>query len=152
MATASLPTAYGAFTAIAFRETFGGATHVALVHGDVVDAKDVLVRVHASCTEGDVFHALTCDCSKRLRHSLERLGSEDRGVLVYIGSADDTNHRLQRHRTESGAARRMDEYGIGAQILADLGLTSIRLLTDNPRPIVGLEGFGLRIVEHVPIG
>jgi 3,4-dihydroxy 2-butanone 4-phosphate synthase/GTP cyclohydrolase II len=150
VATASMPTEFGRFTAIAFRETTGDTTHVALVRGELAGAADVLVRVHSSCLEGDVFHGLTCDCARRLRQSLRRLGAEERGVLVYIVSPDDADHRLQRHHDGAPVPERMNEFGIGAQILADLGLTSIRVLTSNPRPIAGLEGFGLRIVEHVP--
>jgi 3,4-dihydroxy 2-butanone 4-phosphate synthase/GTP cyclohydrolase II len=150
VATASMPTEFGRFTAIAFRETTGETTHVALVRGELAGAEDVLVRVHSSCLEGDVFHGLTCDCARRLEQSLRRLGAEERGVLVYIVSPDDADHRLRRHHDGATVPERMNEFGIGAQILADLGLTSIRVLTSNPRPIAGLEGFGLRIVEHVP--
>jgi 3,4-dihydroxy 2-butanone 4-phosphate synthase/GTP cyclohydrolase II len=158
VASARLPTEHGDFQALAFRETHrataqGETTHVALVRGEVAGGEDVLVRVHSSCLEGDVFHSLSCDCSRRLEQSLERLGAEERGVLVYIVSTEDVDHRLARHR-EAGtdeAPAPMNEFGIGAQILSDLGLTSIRVLTNNPRPIAGLEGFGLRISEHVPL-
>jgi 3,4-dihydroxy 2-butanone 4-phosphate synthase/GTP cyclohydrolase II len=151
-ANARLPTRHGEFTAIGFREKLSGAHHVALVKGDVAGARDVLVRVHAECLMGDVFAASTCSCGRDIRRSLELIDDEERGVLVYL-VGPDRERRLNRHAEGSHepAGSPMDEYGIGAQILAELGLRTIRVLTDHPRPIAGLEGFGLEVVGHVPI-
>jgi 3,4-dihydroxy 2-butanone 4-phosphate synthase / GTP cyclohydrolase II len=161
-----LPTAYGDFTAIAFRETLTGKHHVALVKGDLEGAEDVLVRVHSECLTGDVFHSLRCDCGEQLEQALARIGSEDRGVLLYMaqeGRGIGLLNKLKAYELqengldtveanlELGFAPDMREYGIGNQILADLGLTTIRILTNNPKKITGIEGFGLSVVEQVPI-
>ena len=151
--SARLPTRNGDFTAIGFREALTGAYHVALVRGELEGAENVLVRVHAECVVGDVFGAATCNCAENLRRSLELLAGEERGVLLYLVAGEQRTRRLSRHDDVEGDTRPlpMDEYGIGAQILADLGLTSIRILTNNPRLIAGIEGFGLEVVEQVPI-
>jgi 3,4-dihydroxy 2-butanone 4-phosphate synthase / GTP cyclohydrolase II len=161
-----LPTAYGEFTAIAFRETLTGKHHVALVKGDVEGEGDVLVRVHSECLTGDVFHSLRCDCGEQLEQALARIGSEERGVLLYMaqeGRGIGLLNKLKAYELqengldtveanlELGFAPDMREYGIGNQILADLGLTTIRILTNNPKKITGIEGFGLSVVEQVPI-
>jgi 3,4-dihydroxy 2-butanone 4-phosphate synthase/GTP cyclohydrolase II len=143
-----LPTAFGEFQAVAFRDQISGAYHVALIRGDVQGAPDVLVRVHRECMSGDVFHAATCTCRAQLERSLETIAAEDRGVLLYLVGSEQRERRLSRHEADEMAA---EEFGIGAQILAELGLTTIRILTNNPKAIVGLEGFGLRITEQVPI-
>jgi 3,4-dihydroxy 2-butanone 4-phosphate synthase / GTP cyclohydrolase II len=151
---ARLPTVHGDFTAVGFRERLTGAHHVALIRGDVAGARDVLVRVHAECLSGDVFGSDACTCAEDMRHALDRLGEEERGVLVYLVGGDRSPGRLSRHERSDGDTARapMDEYGIGAQILAELGLTTIRILTNHPKArIPGLEGFGLEIVEQVPL-
>jgi 3,4-dihydroxy 2-butanone 4-phosphate synthase/GTP cyclohydrolase II len=146
---ARLPTLHGEFTAIGFRESLTDAHHVALVHGDVEGAKDVLVRVQSECIAGEVFHSTTCSCGRDLRRSLDLIAAEERGVLLYLVAPE---RHLSRHgELEDGAPAPTDEYGIGAQILAELGLTTIRVLTNNPRAIAGLEGFGLEVVANVPI-
>ncbi len=164
--TVQLPTAYGDFTAVAFRETLTGKPHVALVKGDVDGAEDVLVRVHSECLTGDVFHSLRCDCGEQLEQALQRIGAEERGVLLYMaqeGRGIGLLSKLKAYELQEGGLDTVEanlelgfpadarEYGIGNQMLADLGLTTIRILTNNPKKITGLEGFGLRVVEQVPI-
>jgi 3,4-dihydroxy 2-butanone 4-phosphate synthase / GTP cyclohydrolase II len=166
MTSVRLPTAYGEFTAVAFRERLTGKHHVALVKGDVEGAEDVLVRVHSECLTGDVFHSLRCDCGEQLETALERIGSEERGVLLYMAQegrgigllAKLKAYELQENgldtveaNLELGFPADAREWGIGNQILADLGLSTIRILTNNPRKISGLEGYGLTVVEQVPI-
>jgi 3,4-dihydroxy 2-butanone 4-phosphate synthase/GTP cyclohydrolase II len=161
-----LPTAYGDFTTIAFREKLTGKHHVALVKGDVEGEENVLVRVHSECLTGDVFHSLRCDCGEQLEQALARIGSEKRGVLLYMaqeGRGIGLLNKLKAYELqengldtveanlELGFPPDMREYGIGNQILADLGLSTIRILTNNPKKITGIEGFGLTVVEQVPI-
>jgi 3,4-dihydroxy 2-butanone 4-phosphate synthase/GTP cyclohydrolase II len=166
MTTVRLPTGYGEFTAVAFREVLTGKHHVALVKGEVEGRDDVLVRVHSECLTGDVFHSLRCDCGEQLELALRRIAAEDRGVLLYMSQegrgigllAKLKAYELQENGLDTVEANLQlgfppdaREYGIGSQILADLGLTTIRILTNNPRKITGIEGFGLRVVEQVPI-
>jgi 3,4-dihydroxy 2-butanone 4-phosphate synthase / GTP cyclohydrolase II len=166
MTTVSMPTAYGDFTAVAFRERLTGKHHVALVKGDVDGAEDVLVRVHSECLTGDVFHSLRCDCGEQLEQALSRIASEERGVLLYMAQEGRGIGLLNKLRAyelqengmdtveanlELGFQPDMRDYGIGNQILAELGLTTIRILTNNPKKITGIEGFGLDVVEQVPI-
>jgi 3,4-dihydroxy 2-butanone 4-phosphate synthase/GTP cyclohydrolase II len=161
-----LPTVYGDFTAVAFRESLTGKHHVALVQGDVAGEENVLVRVHSECLTGDVFHSLRCDCGEQLEQALARIGSEERGVLLYMaqeGRGIGLLNKLKAYELqengmdtveanlELGFPPDMREYGIGNQILADLGLSTIRILTNNPKKITGIEGFGLTVVEQVPI-
>jgi 3,4-dihydroxy 2-butanone 4-phosphate synthase / GTP cyclohydrolase II len=161
-----LPTGYGEFTAVAFREKLTGKHHVALVKGDVDGAENVLVRVHSECLTGDVFHSLRCDCGEQLEHAFERIASEDCGVLLYMAQEGRGIGLLNKLRAyelqengldtveanlELGFAPDMRDYGIGNQILADLGLTTVRILTNNPKKIIGIEGFGVEVVEQVPI-
>ncbi|MFN2466646.1 MAG: bifunctional 3,4-dihydroxy-2-butanone-4-phosphate synthase/GTP cyclohydrolase II [Gaiellaceae bacterium] len=166
MTSVRLPTAYGELTAVAFRETLTGKHHVALVRGEVAGHENVLVRVHSECLTGDVFHSLRCDCGEQLELALTRIGAEDRGVLLYMaqeGRGIGLLNKLKAYELqeqgrdtveanlELGFAADAREYGIGNQILADLGLSTIRILTNNPRKITGIEGFGLEVVEQVPI-
>jgi 3,4-dihydroxy 2-butanone 4-phosphate synthase/GTP cyclohydrolase II len=161
-----LPTAYGEFTAVAFRELLTGKHHIALVKGNVAGAENVLVRVHSECLTGDVFHSLRCDCGEQLEHALARIGAEERGVLLYMtqeGRGIGLLNKLKAYELqengldtveanlELGFPPDLREYGIGSQILADLGLSTIRILTNNPRKITGIEAFGLKVVEQVPI-
>ncbi len=151
LTSARLPTRHGEFTAVGFREKLTGAHHVALVKGEVDGVDGVLVRVHAECLVGDVFGTSSCSCGRNVRRSLELIEQEGRGVLLYL-VGPDRDRRFNRHLHGDEPASPMDEYGIGAQILVDLGLTTIRIITDHPRPIAGLEGFGLELVGHVPLG
>jgi 3,4-dihydroxy 2-butanone 4-phosphate synthase/GTP cyclohydrolase II len=164
--TVSMPTVYGDFTAVAFREKLTGKHHVALVKGEVEGAENVLVRVHSECLTGDVFHSLRCDCGEQLEQALERIASEEHGVLLYMAQEGRGIGLLNKLRAyelqengydtveanlELGFQPDMRDYGIGNQILAELGLTTIRILTNNPKKITGIEGFGLEVVEQVPI-
>jgi 3,4-dihydroxy 2-butanone 4-phosphate synthase/GTP cyclohydrolase II len=166
MTSVRLPTEYGEFTAVAFRETLTGKHHVALVRGDVDGAQGVLVRVHSECLTGDVFHSLRCDCGEQLAHALERIAGEERGVLLYMaqeGRGIGLLNKLKAYELQENGLDTVEanlelglpvdarEYGIGSQILADLGLSSIRILTNNPKKLSGIEGFGLTVVEQVPI-
>ena len=166
MTSVRLPTAYGEFVAVAFREKLSGKHHVALVKGDVDGAENVLVRVHSECLTGDVFHSLRCDCGEQLEQALARIESEGRGVLLYLaqeGRGIGLLNKLKAYELQEDGLDTVEanvelglpvdarEYGIGNQILADLGLSTIRILTNNPRKVTGIEGFGLRVVDQLPI-
>jgi 3,4-dihydroxy 2-butanone 4-phosphate synthase/GTP cyclohydrolase II len=166
MTSVRLPTAYGDFIAIAFREKLTGKHHVALVKGHVEGEEDVLVRVHSECLTGDVFHSLRCDCGEQLEQALAQIAREGGGVFLYMaqeGRGIGLLNKLKAYELqengmdtveanlELGFPPDMREYGIGNQILADLGLSTIRILTNNPKKITGIEGFGLTVVEQVPI-
>jgi 3,4-dihydroxy 2-butanone 4-phosphate synthase/GTP cyclohydrolase II len=161
-----LPTGFGDFQAIGYRELLGGKHHVALVKGDVDGRSDVLVRVHSECLTGDVFHSLRCDCGEQLESALAMIESEGQGVLLYLaqeGRGIGLLNKLKAYKLQEGGMDTVQanlelglpadlrDYGIGAQILVDLGLSSIRILTNNPKKIRGLEGYGLSVSEQVPI-
>src|SRR5947207_3491094 len=166
MTTVAMPTAYGDFTAVAFRETLTGKHHVALVKGDVEGAENVLVRVHSECLTGDVFHSLRCDCGEQLESALAMIEREGRGVLLYLaqeGRGIGLLNKLRAYKLQEDGLDTVDanlklglppdlrDYGIGAQILVDLGLSSIRILTNNPKKIIGMEGYGLSVTDQLPI-
>jgi 3,4-dihydroxy 2-butanone 4-phosphate synthase/GTP cyclohydrolase II len=166
IASAAMPTRYGDFVAHGYRSMIDGQQHVALVMGDVAGAADVLVRVHSECLTGDVFHSLRCDCGEQLEQAICQIASEGRGVLLYLsqeGRGIGLLNKLRAYELQEQGLDTVDanlalglpvdsrDYGVGYQILADLGLTSLRVLTNNPKKILGLEGYGLVITEQVPI-
>jgi len=158
----SLKTPAAEFRTIAYSASVDSERHLALVLGDVEGQEDVLVRVHSHCVYGDVFGAVTCECRRTMELSLQRIARDGCGVLVYLhqtgmgiaingGQLIPHSREFMHYSTAEGQRQLQHEVGIGAQILADLGLHRIRLLTNHPRKIVALEGFGIEIVEQVPI-
>ena len=167
VAEATIPTPFGEFRSIAYESTIDGRTHVALVMGDMGDGADVLTRVHSECLTGDVFGSLRCDCGDQLERAMQLIGEEGRGVILYIrgheGRAIGIAHKLRAYELqergrdtveanlELGFPADQRDYGTGAQILYDLGVRSMRLLTNNPEKRAGLEGHGLAILERLPL-
>jgi 3,4-dihydroxy 2-butanone 4-phosphate synthase / GTP cyclohydrolase II len=161
-----LPTAYGDFRAVAYRSLVDNKHHMALVKGDVDGEQDVLVRVHSECLTGDVFHSLRCDCGEQLESALSMIEAEGRGVLLYLaqeGRGIGLLNKLHAYKLQEEGLDTVDanlklglpadlrDYGIGAQILVDLGLSTIRIMTNNPKKIIGLEGYGLEVTDQIPI-
>ena len=166
LATAQLPTEHGPFQVYAYESVINRETHVALVRGDIGEGQEILVRVHSRCLTGDVFHSSRCDCGRQLSVAMERIAREDRGVLLYLnqeGRGIGLSNKIRAYELQDqgfdtveanerlGFKADQRDYGIGAQILGDLGVQTMRLLTNNPRKFIGLEGYGLSVVESLPL-
>ena len=165
-ASAVIPTPYGDWNMIAYRNDVDAFEHIAMVHGDVAGRPDVLVRMHSECLTGDVFHSMRCDCGEQLDSAMQVIAEEGAGAIVYLrqeGRGIGLVNKLRAYALQDGGMDTVQanealgfhpdlrDYGIGAQILRDLGLSSIRFLTNNPKKIVGLEGYGLSVAEQIPL-
>jgi 3,4-dihydroxy 2-butanone 4-phosphate synthase/GTP cyclohydrolase II len=166
VAEARLPTEFGDFRVVAYNNDVDRREHVALIKGDVDGQEDVLVRMHSECLTGDVFHSLRCDCGQQLHTSLRRIEEEGQGVLVYMkqeGRGIGLLNKIRAYQLQESGADTVEanellgfpadlrDYGIGVQVLLDLGIKSMRLMTNNPKKIIGLQGYGLSVTEQVPI-
>jgi 3,4-dihydroxy 2-butanone 4-phosphate synthase / GTP cyclohydrolase II len=166
VAEAKIPTSHGDFRAVGFVSVLDGTDHVALVRGDIGDGRDIMVRVHSSCLTGDGLHSIRCDCGMQLAAAMEKIAAEGRGILLYlnqegrgIGLANKIRaYELQDEGFDTVEANErlgfkadQRDYGIGVQILKDLGVKTMRLLSNNPRKLVGLEGYGLSVAEWLPL-
>jgi 3,4-dihydroxy 2-butanone 4-phosphate synthase/GTP cyclohydrolase II len=167
VADARIPTAHGTFRAVGYDSLLDGIEHIALVYGEIGNGEDILVRVHSECLTGDVFGSLRCDCGPQLDAAMALVAAEGRGVVLYVrgheGRGIGLLHKLQAYQLQDDGHDTVDanlalgvpadarDYGTGAQILGDLGVRSMRLLTNNPAKRVGLEGYGLRVVDRVPL-
>jgi 3,4-dihydroxy 2-butanone 4-phosphate synthase/GTP cyclohydrolase II len=166
-AEAGIPTPYGTFQAVEYESLMDGRSHVAFVLGEPRGKENVLVRVHSECFTGDIFGSLRCDCGSQLRMALQKIGEEGQGVVVYIrgheGRGIGLSHKLKAYELQEkgmdtveanealGFAADLRDYGIGAQMLVDLGVSTMRFLSNNPKKVAGIEGYGLRILEWVPL-
>ena len=166
-AEASLPTAFGEFRLISYRSLVDGTPYVALVKGEPAGQQNVLVRMHSGCVTGDVFHSLRCDCGEQLARAMQMIDQEGLGVIVYIqaheGRGIGLHNKVKAYHLQDEGKDTVEanealgfppdfrDYGVGAQVLVDLGLTTMRMMTNNPKKLVGLEGYGLKVVERVPI-
>jgi 3,4-dihydroxy 2-butanone 4-phosphate synthase/GTP cyclohydrolase II len=163
-AECDMPSAYGNFKLYAYRNVLDGSEHIAVVKGDVVGQSDVMIRVHSECLTGDVFASLRCDCGPQLEAAMALIAKEECGVLVYLrqeGRGIGLLNKIKAYALQEkgqdtvqaneslGFKPDLRDYGVGAQILSDLGLTSVRIITNNPRKIVGLEGYGLEVTGRV---
>ncbi len=166
VASPALPTRFGDFTLHAYENELDNKVHVALVMGDVADGEPMLIRVHSECLTGDAFFSARCDCGPQLETAMRRIADEGRGIIVYLrqeGRGIGLVHKLRAYELQDGGADTVEanealgfppdqrDYGIGAQILTDLGAAKLKIMTNNPRKFVGLSGYGLEIVERVPI-
>ncbi|MDA8187623.1 MAG: bifunctional 3,4-dihydroxy-2-butanone-4-phosphate synthase/GTP cyclohydrolase II [Dehalococcoidales bacterium] len=166
LAEAILPTQFGDFIAIGYENLLAKEHHVALVMGDVTTPEPVLTRVHSECLTGDVFHSMRCDCGQQLERAMQMIADEGRGVVLYMrqeGRGIGLHNKLKAYELQDNGLDTVEanlhlgfppdlrDYGIGAQILVDLGVREIRLMTNNPRKVVGLDGYGLSVVERVPL-